>query len=87
VHRVMIMGIGIACLECSSGPVNCTAAKTMLAYSSLSPGLELAWTGATSTHAALVLTRSKPSNCEAPDASIGACLYAVSTEIVSVVRA
>jgi hypothetical protein len=79
-RRVMIMGIGITSLEHSSGPVNCTAAKTMLAYSSSSPRTRthVDWHYFDSCSVGLI--ESKPSNCEAPDASIGAFLHAVSME-------
>jgi hypothetical protein len=86
VHRVMIMGIGITCLEHSSGPVNCTTAKTMLAYSSSSPRTRtrVDWRYFDSCRIGLI--ESKPSNCEAPDASIGAYLHAVSKKIFSTER-
>jgi hypothetical protein len=81
VRRVMIMGIGITCLEHSSGPVNCTAAKTMLAYSSSSPRTRTRVDWRYFDSCRVELFESKPSNCKAPDASIGAFLHAVSMEI------
>jgi hypothetical protein len=76
----MIMGIGITCLEHALGPVNCTSAKTMLAYSSSSPRTRtrVDWRYFDSCRVGLI--ESKPSNCEAPDGSIGAFLHAVSME-------
>jgi hypothetical protein len=81
------MRIGITCLEHSLGLVTCIVAKTMVSLLRLeSPdsnprGLRY------SDSCRVGLIESKPSNCEAPDASIGAFLYVVSMEIFSAERA
>jgi hypothetical protein len=66
--------------------VNCTAPKTVLAYSSSSPGTRtrVDWRNFDSCRVGLI--ELKPSSCMALDASVGSFLHAAGTEIISVER-
>jgi hypothetical protein len=68
------------------GPVNRTAAKTILSYSSLSPRTRtrMDWRNFDSCRVGLI--ESKPSKCMAPDMSVSAILHAVGMDFLSAER-
>jgi hypothetical protein len=72
-------------LEATS-PVNCTTAKTVLAYSDSSPRTRVCLDCRNLDSCRVGLTESKLSSCIAPDTSVCAFLHVVGTEIISVER-
>jgi hypothetical protein len=84
---MMIIGIGITCLEHSSGPVNCTAAKIMLAYSGSSTQTQTRVDRRNFDSCRVGFIESKLSKCMTLDAYVGVFLHVVSMEIFLAERA